>query len=157
MQRVVHKGLQKTLLYLAYYLRLAGHPCATKMYQTLRKFFYWHLMANYMLETARRRAACAKISEKTGAPPSKMEAIPCNHTIGIRRNRCLLAVTQINSWTLPYIDDHRPFLQDDARYFHAGNNSYQCCDGIFSEFYLHLWPATLLAARQCTAVRGKVL
>ena len=54
------KVLRSRILLLAHYPRLVGHPGGTRMYQTLRRTFYWPSMALDVFNTVRQCSACAK-------------------------------------------------------------------------------------------------
>ena len=54
------KSLRSRLLLLAHYPRSVGHPGGTRMYQTLRRTFYWPSMALDVFHTVRQCSACAK-------------------------------------------------------------------------------------------------
>ena len=54
------KILRPRILLLAHYPRLAGHPGGTRMYQTLRRTFYWPSMALDVFNTVRQCSPCAK-------------------------------------------------------------------------------------------------
>lgn len=57
---VVPASLQPRLLRLAHYPQIAGHPGGRKMYQTLRKRYYWPGLALSCYHTVRACAACAR-------------------------------------------------------------------------------------------------
>ena len=59
-QIYVPKTLRPRLLLLAHYPRLAGHPGGTRMFQTLRRTFYWPSMAMDVFNTVRQCSSCAK-------------------------------------------------------------------------------------------------
>ncbi len=56
----VHPALRSRVLHLAHYPRLSGHPGTTRMYQTLRREFYWPSTALAVLRTVRSCSHCAK-------------------------------------------------------------------------------------------------
>ena len=61
LQKVVPKSLQARLLYLAHYPRLAGHPGAIRMYYTLRREYYWPMMASDVYNTVKECSSCASV------------------------------------------------------------------------------------------------
>jgi hypothetical protein len=65
-QIVVPQSLVSRILYLEHYPPAAGHPGAHRMFQTIRKTFYWPLIAEDVYETVRQCDLCARnrISEK---------------------------------------------------------------------------------------------
>ena len=60
MQIYLPSPLRPRLLLLAHYPRLAGHPGGTRMFQTLRRTFYWPSMAMDVFNTVRQCSSCAK-------------------------------------------------------------------------------------------------
>ncbi|CDF40971.1 unnamed protein product [Chondrus crispus] len=59
LQRVVPKRLGAKVLYLAHPPRLARHPGGTRMYDTLRREYYWPHMANNVYSTVRNCQSCS--------------------------------------------------------------------------------------------------
>jgi len=59
-QRVIPLRLQARVLYLSHYPLTAGHPKGSKMYDTMRRHYYWPNMANDVYQTVRDCRACAQ-------------------------------------------------------------------------------------------------
>lgn len=59
-QVLVPKDLRPRVLHLSHYPRLVGHPGTTRMYQTLRRAFYWPAMALDVVQTVRSCIPCAR-------------------------------------------------------------------------------------------------
>lgn len=59
-QIVATKALRMRILYLAHYPPIAGHPGTRRMYDTLRRNFYWPHMANDVYTTVAQCASCVK-------------------------------------------------------------------------------------------------
>ena len=59
-QIILPKTLRRQALLLAHYLRLAGHPGGSLMYQTLRRTFYWPSMALDAYHTVRQCSSCTR-------------------------------------------------------------------------------------------------
>lgn len=59
-QIVVPLRLRPRIFYLGHYLLMQGHQGGRRMYETLRKTFYWRFMANKSYQTVRNGASCAK-------------------------------------------------------------------------------------------------
>ncbi|CAN8069116.1 unnamed protein product [Agarophyton chilense] len=76
LQRVIPTSLRAPFLYLAHFPRLGGHPGGRRVYQTLRKFFYWPLMAQDLWQTARNRASCAQIRGSRASHQAKLKLFP---------------------------------------------------------------------------------
>ena len=53
-QIILPKTLRRQAFHLAYYPRLAGHPGGPRMYQTLRRTFYWPSMGLDAYRTVRQ-------------------------------------------------------------------------------------------------------
>ena len=60
-QKVVPDSLRSTILSLAHDSPAAGHPGAIKMYETMRRFLYWPLMASDVYDYVRGCASCARV------------------------------------------------------------------------------------------------
>ena len=60
-QRLVPENLRQRILKMAHYPRLAGHPGSRRMYDTLRRDFYWPNMANDVATLVRNCTSCAKV------------------------------------------------------------------------------------------------
>jgi RNase H-like domain found in reverse transcriptase/Reverse transcriptase (RNA-dependent DNA polymerase)/Integrase zinc binding domain/Chromo (CHRromatin Organisation MOdifier) domain/Integrase core domain len=65
-QTVVPSSLVPRLLYLEHYPAASGHPGAHRMFQTIRRTFFWPKMVEDVYETVRQCDACARnrISER---------------------------------------------------------------------------------------------
>jgi transposase InsO family protein len=65
-QIVVPLALRSKVLYLEHYPKTVAHPGAHRMFQTMRRSFYWPHMAEDVYETVRQCDACARnrISER---------------------------------------------------------------------------------------------
>ena len=59
-QIILPKTLRMQVLLLAHYPRLAGHPGGSRMYQTLRRTFYWPSMALGAYHTVRQCSSCTR-------------------------------------------------------------------------------------------------
>jgi len=59
-QTVIPETLQPRVLYLAHYPLLAGHPKSTKMYETMRRQYYWPRMMEDVTQTAKDCRECAE-------------------------------------------------------------------------------------------------
>ena len=59
-QIILPKPLRQRALLLAHYPVLAGHPGGSRMYQTLRRTFYWPSMAMDVYNNVRHCTSCAK-------------------------------------------------------------------------------------------------
>lgn len=60
LQIVLPETLRPRLLRLAHYAKLAGHPGQTRMYETLRRVYYWLHMAADIHATVRNCGSCAR-------------------------------------------------------------------------------------------------
>jgi hypothetical protein len=72
-QIVVPQSMVSRILYLEHYPPAAGHPGAHRMFKTIRKTFFWPLIAEDVYETVRKCDLCAgnRISEKRKTNPLK--------------------------------------------------------------------------------------
>ena len=59
-QLISPKTLRRQALLLSHYPRLAGHPGGSRIYQTLRRKFYWPLMALDAYQTFRQCSSCTR-------------------------------------------------------------------------------------------------
>lgn len=59
-QIVLPNTLRQRVLLLSHYPRMAGHPGGSRMYQTLRRTFYWPSMGLDVYNTVRQCVSCAK-------------------------------------------------------------------------------------------------
>ena len=59
-QNILPKTLRRQALLLAHYPRLAGQPGGSRMYQTLRRTFYWPSMAHDAYHTVRHCFSCSR-------------------------------------------------------------------------------------------------
>ena len=59
-QIVLPKSLRERALLLGHYPRMSGHPGGSRMYQTMRRTFYWPSMAMDVYNTVRQCSSCAK-------------------------------------------------------------------------------------------------
>ena len=59
-QTVVPESLQPKVLYLSHYPLLAGHPKGSKMYDSMRRRYYWSRMTNDVFQTAKDCHLCAE-------------------------------------------------------------------------------------------------
>ena len=59
-QTVVPEALQPRVLYLSHYPLLAGHPKGSKMYDSMRRNYYWSQIANDFFQTAKDCRPCAE-------------------------------------------------------------------------------------------------
>ena len=78
LQKVVPESLRARILYLSHYPRLAGHPGGTRMYYTMRRDFYWPLMANDVHATVRDCESCAKTRGTQYKHQRKMKMFPAS-------------------------------------------------------------------------------
>jgi hypothetical protein len=65
-QVVVPQNLVSRILYMEHYIPSAGHPGAHRMFQTIRRTFFWPRIAEDVYETVRKCDVCARnrIAEK---------------------------------------------------------------------------------------------
>jgi hypothetical protein len=73
-QVVVPQNLVSRILYMEHYLQSAGHPGAHRMFQTIRRTFFWPRIAEDVYETVRTCDVCARnrIAEKRKTNPLKL-------------------------------------------------------------------------------------
>jgi Integrase zinc binding domain len=73
-QIVVPQSPVSLILYLEHYPPASGHPGAHRMFQTIRKTFFWPRIAEDAYETVRKCDLCARnrISEKRKTNPLKL-------------------------------------------------------------------------------------
>ena len=76
LQKVVPFSLIPTVLYNAHYPVHAGHPGGTRMYETIRKEYYWRSMANDIFQAAKDCRSCAKVRGTRGNKQHLMELFP---------------------------------------------------------------------------------
>jgi Integrase zinc binding domain len=70
------KILQPRTLYMSHYPLLSGHPGATRMYQSMRRLFYWPAMAADAYATVRRCTTCSRDRIKLRQHNSFMKLFP---------------------------------------------------------------------------------
>jgi hypothetical protein len=77
-QFVVPQSLVSRILYLEHYPPAAGHPRGHRMFQTIRKSFFWPHIAEDVYDTVRQCDLCTRnrISEK--AENESSQALPAN-------------------------------------------------------------------------------
>eukprot|EP00171_Calliarthron_tuberculosum_P022587 IDg22587t1 len=73
---VIPEVLQLRLLHLAHYPQVSGHPGGRKMYQTMRKQFYWPGMALSCYQAVRACPACARERIKLQSNSTTMKLFP---------------------------------------------------------------------------------
>ena len=73
-QVVIPKDLVSRILYMEHYPPSAGHPGAHRMFQTIRRTFFWPRIAEDVYETVRMCDVCARnrIAEKRKTNPLKL-------------------------------------------------------------------------------------
>jgi Integrase zinc binding domain len=73
-QIVVPQSLVSRILYLEHYTPAAGHPGAHRMFQKIRKTFFWSRIALDVYKTVRKCDLCARnrISERRKTNPLKL-------------------------------------------------------------------------------------
>ncbi|CAN8067637.1 unnamed protein product [Agarophyton chilense] len=76
LQKVVPRSLVPCVLYLSHYPRLEGHPGGTRMYNTLRRDFYWPQMANDVYQTARDCRSCAAMRRTQNRSQKRLKLFP---------------------------------------------------------------------------------
>jgi hypothetical protein len=89
-QVVVPQNLVSRILYMEHYPPSAGHPGAHRMFQTIRRTFFWPRIAEDVYETVRTCEVCARnrIVEKRKTNPFKLfprqgaSVISCDGHIG---------------------------------------------------------------------------
>ena len=59
-QIVLPEAIRRQALLLTHYPRMAGHPGGSRMFQTLRRTFYWPSMALDAYKTARQCSSCTR-------------------------------------------------------------------------------------------------
>ncbi len=81
LQRVVPKALRQRVLYLAHDPMSQGHPGVTKMYDTLRKDFYWPLLFNDVEDYVSNCVSCAKTRGTVRKHQSTLKLFPSHYPL----------------------------------------------------------------------------
>ena len=76
LQAVVPSSLRPRVLNMAHYPKLAGHPGTRRMYDTMRRSFYWPLMANDIHKLVRSCQSCAKAKGAKHKHQHKLKLFP---------------------------------------------------------------------------------
>ena len=77
-QVVTPQSLRDRVLGLSHYAKLAGQPGGRKLYNTLRRYFYWPTMALDCYAVAKNCAACAREREKLRRNTKEMKLFTPN-------------------------------------------------------------------------------
>ena len=75
-QIVAPKTLRPKILHMSHYPTLAGHPGGRRMFETIRRTFYWPSMGVDVYTTARQCSSCARENVKLRKHASSMKLFP---------------------------------------------------------------------------------
>ena len=76
LQVVIPQSLRARVLYLSHYPRLQGHPGATRMYETMRRDYYWPHMASDIHQTVTDCRSCARVRGTLRRHQKKLTLFP---------------------------------------------------------------------------------
>ena len=75
-QIVVPASLRARVSFLSHYLRLQGHPGTSKMYETMRRLYYWPHMASDVQQTVADSQSCARVRGTQHRHQKKLTSFP---------------------------------------------------------------------------------
>ena len=78
-QVVVPETLRSRILQISHHSKLAGHPGAIRMYNTLRRSYYWPSMSLDVYNTVRNCVHCAKQRVTLRKHANFLKLFPANH------------------------------------------------------------------------------
>ena len=76
LQKVVPFSLIPIILYHAHYPVHAGHPGGTRMYETIRREYYWRSMVNDIFQAAKDCRSCARVRGTRGHKQHELTLFP---------------------------------------------------------------------------------
>ena len=76
LQVVIPQSLRARVLYLSHYPRLQGHPGSTRMYETMRRDYYWPHMASDIHQTVTDCRSCAQVRGTVRRHQKKLTLFP---------------------------------------------------------------------------------
>lgn len=78
LQKIVPTSLRQLVIYLANYPHLQGYLGATRIFNSLRRKFYWLYMANNDFDTVRNYQSCAKTRGALTKSQNHLRLFPAN-------------------------------------------------------------------------------